>query len=524
MLNAFSRRFWRVALGVCLAMTALAMPAGRAEALETAENQNLYPRLGTCTIQLSISPYVPPGTGETYVTVSGIFAGGNLFVTGEGVYPFPPALTAADLSSCGIADVTKFVSNGADGTFETDDYIGVSFRGRENGVLKDFEFALKGVTNTQLVATSDPVPNTAPTANAGPAQTVASGASVTLDGSASSDAEGSITYFWEPVGAAPGPALTGATTAKPTFTAPTLLWTDAPKVFEYTMTVTDANGDFNYESAFVTVNPPEHILPLAQAQTTEPTIYRTGDIVSLTSTGTITDPTGVRTNLWSTTAAGVTFTNPTGDNTTFTAPVVTEETEIMVTFTVTETTAGAELVAASTTVRITIAPDMVPEVDVSGPSSVAEGEVFEVVTSVFDDSVSAREFGQTSGPRANYEGRQIKGGHLYTVTAPAVPDGLNEVDLVFTLTVDDGRNAPVTASLTVTVTRNGPSAEETAKDLLRVLTELDLLRPHPEGPGARPAQRVFEATGDPEAFTALATRFLGPVITGVAPAVHRTAT
>ena len=68
------------------------------------------------------------------------------------------------------------------------------------------------------------------------------------------------------------------------------------------------------------------------------------------------------------------------------------------------------------------------------------------------------------------------------------------------------------------------SAEETAKDLLRVLTELDLLRPHPEGPGARPAQRVFEATGDPEAFTALATRFLGPVITGVAPAVHRTAT
>jgi glutamate racemase len=57
------------------------------------------------------------------------------------------------------------------------------------------------------------------------------------------------------------------------------------------------------------------------------------------------------------------------------------------------------------------------------------------------------------------------------------------------------------------------SAEETAKDLLRVLTELDLLRPHPDRPA--PAARVFEATGDPEAFTALAARFLGPVITGV---------
>jgi len=55
------------------------------------------------------------------------------------------------------------------------------------------------------------------------------------------------------------------------------------------------------------------------------------------------------------------------------------------------------------------------------------------------------------------------------------------------------------------------SAEETAKDLLRVLTEGDLLRPLPD----RPAVRVFEATGDPAAFTALAARFLGPVITGV---------
>src|SRR6202046_61312 len=60
------------------------------------------------------------------------------------------------------------------------------------------------------------------------------------------------------------------------------------------------------------------------------------------------------------------------------------------------------------------------------------------------------------------------------------------------------------------------SAEETAKDLLRVLTERDLLRP----PDAPPATRVFEATGDPEAFTKLATRFLGPAVTGVQPVHH----
>ena len=38
------------------------------------------------------------------------------------------------------------------------------------------------------------------------------------------------------------------------------------------------------------------------------------------------------------------------------------------------------------------------------------------------------------------------------------------------------------------------SAEETAKELLRVLTERDLLRPHDR---PAPATRVFEATGDP---------------------------
>jgi glutamate racemase len=48
-----------------------------------------------------------------------------------------------------------------------------------------------------------------------------------------------------------------------------------------------------------------------------------------------------------------------------------------------------------------------------------------------------------------------------------------------------------------------------------------LLRPH-EAPAAT---RLFEATGDPEAFMALAARFLGPAITGVHPVQrHVTAT
>ena len=63
------------------------------------------------------------------------------------------------------------------------------------------------------------------------------------------------------------------------------------------------------------------------------------------------------------------------------------------------------------------------------------------------------------------------------------------------------------------------SAEETAKDLLRVLTERDLLRPQAGNgrPGPARPTRLFEATGDPEAFTDLAARFLGPTLDGVRP-------
>jgi glutamate racemase len=56
------------------------------------------------------------------------------------------------------------------------------------------------------------------------------------------------------------------------------------------------------------------------------------------------------------------------------------------------------------------------------------------------------------------------------------------------------------------------SAEETAKDVYRVLTELDLLRPD-DGP---PPQHVFRATGPAEPFDRLSRRFLGPQFAPVA--------
>ncbi|NJC73703.1 glutamate racemase [Planosporangium thailandense] len=59
------------------------------------------------------------------------------------------------------------------------------------------------------------------------------------------------------------------------------------------------------------------------------------------------------------------------------------------------------------------------------------------------------------------------------------------------------------------------SADETAKDVYRMLTERDLLRPD----DAPPPEHRFLATSDPDKFARLARRFIGPEVglTGVAP-------
>jgi len=60
------------------------------------------------------------------------------------------------------------------------------------------------------------------------------------------------------------------------------------------------------------------------------------------------------------------------------------------------------------------------------------------------------------------------------------------------------------------------SAEETAKDVLRALTEAELLRAGPEE-----AEHLVTATGDPVSFARLARRFLGPSLAVSAPVLGR---
>jgi hypothetical protein len=95
--------------------------------------------------------------------------------------------------------------------------------------------------------------NVAPTANAGPDQSVNELTLVTLDGTGSTDPDGTIaSYAWTQSG---GPAVTlsDPSAAMPTFTAPDVA---APTDLTFDLTVTDNNGATSApDSVTITVNP-----------------------------------------------------------------------------------------------------------------------------------------------------------------------------------------------------------------------------------------------------------------------------
>ena len=97
--------------------------------------------------------------------------------------------------------------------------------------------------------------NQRPQASAGAAQVVDEGSAVALDGSATSDADGSVHgYSWVQT-SGPAVVLSGAATARPTFTAPAV---SASTVLAFRLTVQDDRGAESSAGTTVTV---QHVVP-----------------------------------------------------------------------------------------------------------------------------------------------------------------------------------------------------------------------------------------------------------------------
>jgi hypothetical protein len=170
-------------------------------------------------------------TGSPVVSITGAAAGDFSLVAS----PTTPVISNTTTTFQVRFDPTVVGTRAATVTIANDD-------GDEN----PYDYAIQGTGS-----------NTAPMANAGTDQSVGVGASVTLDGSGSSDPDGHtpLTYGWTQTG---GPAVTlsSATAVSPTFTAP-----GSPTVLTFSLTVTDSFGlaDPTPDEVVVTVtsNPPE---------------------------------------------------------------------------------------------------------------------------------------------------------------------------------------------------------------------------------------------------------------------------
>jgi hypothetical protein len=148
--------------------------------------------------------------------------------------------------------ITTVVNNLVAGTYE--------FR----LVVTDNSGATDDDTISITVNAAPPPPNVPPVANAGADQSITLPTnSITLNGTASSDADGTITsYVWTKIS---GPALFSIGNPNASSTPVTNLMQG---VYLFRLTVTDNNGATNNDTVAVTVNPsplPPNISPLANA-------------------------------------------------------------------------------------------------------------------------------------------------------------------------------------------------------------------------------------------------------------------
>ncbi len=369
--------------------------------------------------------------------------------------------------------------------------------------------------------------NQTPTANAGTDQTVASAASVTLDGTASSDPESQpLTYAWTQTGG-PAVVLSGASTAQPTFTAPTVAW-NAPSqpVLTFSLTVSDGVSTSTADTVQVTVNRTPNLAPTANAGADQ--TVASAATVTLNATGS-SDPEGQTMSAsWTQTGGpAVTLSSAMSVMPTFTAPTVAWNAPAQV-LTFSLTVSDGVNTSIADTVQITVNPaaNQRPVANAGADQSVASAAGVTLNGTGSSDPEGeplAYSWTQTGGPAVTLSGATAASP---TFTAPSVAFGDPAAVLTFSLVVDDGtQNSLVADTVQITVnpqnfvpTANA-GADQTVASAASGVTLDGTGSSDPEG---QPLAYNWTQTGGPavalSGATAASPSFTAPTVAWNAPA------
>ena len=194
------------------------------------------------------------GSSEPLLNVGGTLTSNPIPIADAG-----PDQTVSDADGDGQESITLSGSGSDDGTIVSYEWTeGGSYLGNTASLNTDFSVGPHPVslmvTDDDGASSSDTLivtinPNSAPSANAGDPQSVISGDSVSLDGSESSDPDGSITYSWTQT-AGDSVGLPNSSIVDPTFSTTGIV---GDLTFE--LTVTDQGNLSDTDSVTVSVNP-----------------------------------------------------------------------------------------------------------------------------------------------------------------------------------------------------------------------------------------------------------------------------
>ncbi len=300
-----------------------------------------------------------------------------------------------------------------------------------------------------VVVTVNAGPNDAPTANAGPDQTVDEGDTVTLSGSGTDPEGATLTYTWVSLD-----NIALSSTTEPherRFTAPTQLVSDS--VLEFELTVNDGTQDSAPDTVVVTVNAGPNDAPTADAGADQ--TVAEGDTVTLSGSGT--DPEGATlTYTW------VSLDNIALSSTTepherrFTAPTQLVSDSVLE-FELTVNDGTQDSAPDTVVVTVNAGPNDAPTADAGADQTVAEGDTVTLSGSGTDPEGATLTYTWVSLDNIALSSTTEPHERRFTAPTQLVSDSVLE----FELTVNDGTQDSAPDTVVVTVNA-GPNDAPTA--------------------------------------------------------------